>query len=348
MIFTTSELCKAVNGVLIGDDSVSVTGVSSVEDAQFGDIVLAADKRYYEKALQSSAVCILTNNSIENSNTDKCIIKTQDPARAFVKILELFKDEAIDTPVGISDSAVIYPDANIGNNVSIGSNCVVSRGAKIGDNTILSAGVFIGSCVKIGNNCLLHPNCVVYNRCIIGNNVILHAGVVIGADGFGYIPSSEGLVKYPHNGIVEIGDNVEIGANSAIDRAKTGKTIIGSGTKIDNLVHIAHNVKIGSNCIIVALSGVAGSVEIGNNVTLAAQSGVKDHIKIGDGAVLAARAGAIGDIPNGAIVSGFPARDHKLEKRAEAARLRLPDYIERLRVLEKEIEALKNEINRNK
>jgi len=229
----------------------------------------------------------------------------------------------------------------LGKDVAIGANCYVGCDAVIGDGSVLFPGAFIGEGVRLGCECRLYPNTVIYSRCVVGNRVIMHAGVVIGADGFGYTCRDQAFVKLPHAGIVEIGDDVEIGANTAIDRAKTGATVIGSGTKIDNLVHIAHNCKIGRNCVIVALVGIAGSVNIGDGVTLAGQVGVADHVSIEDGSVVAARAGVIGNVPRGSVVSGFPARDHRLEKRAQAARLHLPELMQRLKALEAEVEKLR-------
>ena len=341
---TVAELAALVNGLVDGDPSLSVLGVASVDDADDGDIVLAADMRFFNRAVDSKAVCILADNKVSAACNGKTVIRVDKPAEAFVKILEYFNGEESLPEAGIGANAVVEPDAELGKDVAIGANCYIGNNVKLGDGCILFPNVYIGDGVDVGENTKIYPGAVIYPKCKIGKRVTLHGGVVIGADGFGYIPSDKGLVKFPHTGSVVIGDDVEIGANSTIDRAKTGVTAIGNGTKIDNLVHIAHNVKIGSNCVIVALSGVAGSVEIGNGVTLAAQSGIKDHVRIGDGSIVAARAGVIGDIPKGSVVSGFPARDHCMERRVQAARLHLPEVFQRLRALETELAELREKV----
>lgn len=338
---TVAELASFLGGALEGSGETIITGAASVDEAVEGDVVFAEDAKFFRKAVASRADCIITCPDVGESPANKSVIRVPDAARAFIEVLRLFAEpEAVPT-VGIGPGAVVASDAEIGSDVAVGANCYIGKAARVGDRCVLFPNVYVGDGVQIGEDSVLHPGVVVYQGCRLGRRVILHAGVVIGCDGFGYVARPEGLLKFPHIGTVEIGDDVEIGANSTVDRAKTGATIIGKGTKIDNLVHIAHNVRIGANCVIVALSGVAGSVEIGEWVTLAAQTGVKDHVRIGDRCVVAARAGVIGDLPDGSVVSGFPARDHAAEKRVEAARLHLPDILRRLRVLEHEIEELR-------
>lgn len=346
MSITVNELAALVGGEIEGCPDAVISGVASVEDAHDSDVVLAKDNRFFERALLSSACCILTDVAVGKAGSDKIVIRVARPDLAFAKVLETFKTDEWLPAAGIGLGAVVEEDAWLGENVSVGANCYVGHGAEIGEGTVLFPNVYVGEGVRIGKNTKIYPGAVIYGSCSIGNRVVLHAGVVIGADGFGYAAGSSGLVKLEHIGTVEIGDDVEIGANSAVDRAKTGATIIGNGTKIDNLVHIAHNVKIGAYCAIVALSGVAGSVEIGNGVTLAAQSGIKDQIKIGDGCTIAARAGVISDLSKGQIVSGFPARDHMEERRSMVAWQRLPDILKRLRSLEEEVEGLRDKVKR--
>ena len=328
---------------MVGDGNLLITGVAAVSDAKPGDIVLADDLKFLKKALTSECTSILLKRNGSLPETSKTIIAVENPAEAFIKILQHFAVPESSTKFGISPTAVIEDGVKLGKDISIGAGCFIGSGSVIGDGVIMHPNSTIGENAVIGNDSVIFSGVVVYSRCKIGKNARIHANAVIGADGFGYkFCGQQGLVKYPHIGIVEIGDDVEIGANSTIDRAKTGSTIIGSGTKIDNLVHIAHNVKIGKSCVIVALSGIAGSVEIGDGVTLAAQSGVKDHVVIGDGAVIAARAGALCDVSAGKIVSGFPAREHMHEKRSEAVRMHLPELLQRVRALEKELENLRN------
>lgn len=338
---TVAELASLIGGEIEGGSDALLTGVASVKDACEGDVVLAGNKRYFDQAMGSSASCVITGKNCGELRDGKSIIRVANPDTAFATVLGFFKEAEVLPAEGIGVGAVVEPNVTLGKNVAIGANCYIGRGASLGDGCVLFPNVYVGDGVVIGEGTKLYPGVTLYAGCVIGKQVILHAGVVIGSDGFGYTCGSGGLVKFPHVGTVEIGDWVEIGANSTIDRAKTGKTVIGSGTKIDNLVHIAHNVKIGSNCVIVAQCGVAGSVEVGNNVTLAAQSGIKDHVTIEDGCVVAARAGVIGNLSRGSVVSGFPARDHGTEKRAEAARLHLPDVLRRLKAVESELEDLR-------
>ena len=336
MEITSGELAAIIGGEVEGSPDVRIIGVAAVGDAVEGDIVLAETPKFFEQAVKSKASCIIAKSG-DGSCSGKTIIRANNPTDAFAEVLEHFARPENLPPVGIGPGTIVSDDVSLGNAVAIGPNCYIGKGASIGDGCVLFPNVYIGNGVSIGEYSVIHPSVTIYDRCRIGKQVILHAGVVIGADGFGYLPSKEGNSKLTHIGIVDIGEKVEIGANSTVDKAKTGATIIGSGTKIDNLVHIAHNVKIGKNCLIVALTGISGSVEIGDNVTLAGQSGVKDHVRIEDGSIVAARSGVIGNIPKGSIVSGFPARDHQKEKRIEAARLHLPEILERLRVLEHEL-----------
>ncbi|MCE5199872.1 MAG: UDP-3-O-(3-hydroxymyristoyl)glucosamine N-acyltransferase [Armatimonadota bacterium] len=341
MEISTSGIAELVGGIVEGCSETVISGVANVNEAVTGDVVLAEDEKFFSKALDSDASCVIAAPGVGTVNGDKCVVRVENPAETFIAVLDFFAGEELLPDLGVGPGAIVEPDVSLGRDVRIGANCHIGWGASLGDGCVLFPNVCVGEGVSIGEGSKLYPGVTIYRRCRLGKRVVLHAGVVIGADGFGYRPTAKGLAKYPHVGTVEIGDDVEIGANSAVDRAKTGATVIGSGTKIDNLVHIAHNVKIGSHCVVVALSGVAGSVEIGNGVTLAAQSGVKDHVYIGDGAVIAARAGVIGDVPAGSTVSGFPARDHRIEKRVQAAKLRLPDILERLRTLEGEVEKLR-------
>lgn len=338
---TAAEIGKLIGGKVIGCTDMPVTGIGMVDDALEGDVVLADNEKYFERAICGRASCIICGDGGDPETRGKAVIVSEKPGEAFEKVLELFRGEEPLPDVGIGSGAVIEPGVVIGEGVSIGANCYIGRDVVLGDGCALFPNVYVGDGCRIGRNCRLYAGVNIYWGCRLGENVILHSGVVIGADGFGYRPGPGGLVKFPHAGSVEIGDDVEIGANSTIDRAKAGATVIGRGTKIDNLVHIAHNAKIGEYCVVVAQTGVAGSARIGNGVTLAAQSGVKDHVTVGDGAVVAGRAGVINDIENGLTVSGFPARDHKTEKRAEAVRMRLPEMMERLRELEREVRLLR-------
>lgn len=342
MNITVAELAALMGGEVVGNPNVFVSGVGSVGEAKPGDVVLATDARFLQRAMESLASCVVADlNNNTCSHNGKSIIKTADPLGAFAKALEYFRGAEPMPATGIGAGAVVERSATLGKDVAVGANCYVGKDVILGDGCVLFPSVYIGDGACIGDGAKIYPGAVVYPNCVLGKRVILQAGAVIGADGFGYTCQGQEYVKLPHAGIVEIGDDVEIGANTTIDRAKTGATVIGSGTKIDNLVHIAHNCKIGRNCVIVALVGVAGSVTIGDNVTLAGQVGVKDHVTIKDGCVVAARAGVVGDLADGSVVSGFPARDHRQEKRVQAARLHLPEIMQRLKALEAEVERLR-------
>lgn len=338
---SVSKLAALIGAEIQGDPNARVTGVGSVDEARPGDVVLAADSRFLASAMLSQAACIVVSPELQPTSNGKSILVVASPLEAFAKVLGFFRGTESVPAAGIGAGAIVEPGAKLGENVAIGANCYVGRDAVLGDGSVLFPGVFIGEGARLGADCRLYPNVVIYSGCVLGDRVVMHAGAVIGADGFGYTCREQVFVKLPHAGVVEIGDDVEIGANSAVDRAKTGATVIGDGTKIDNLVHIAHNCRIGKNCVIVAQVGVAGSVKIGDSVTLAGQVGVADHVTIEDGSVVAARAGVIGKVPKGSVVSGFPARDHGLEKRAQAARLHLPELMQRLKALEAEVQELR-------
>ena len=343
MEITAEELGALVGGDVEGPGDVMLRGVGAVDGDCEGCVVFAENAGFFQKAVASRAACIVAGQDIGKTPQGRVVIRVREPREAFLKVLEYFKGPELLPSAGIGAGAVVESGARLGKGVAVGANCWVGRDAVVGDGCVLFPNVYVGAGTHIGEASKLYPGVTIYPGCRVGRRVILHAGVVIGADGFGYAAGEKALEKFPHVGTVEVGDDVEIGANSTVDRAKVGATVIGSGTKIDNLVHIAHNVKIGKNCVIVALSGVAGSVEIGDSVTLAAQSGVKDHVRIGDGCVVAARGGVIGNLPSGSVVSGFPARDHVSEKRVEAARLHLPEILKRLRHVENELKALRGE-----
>lgn len=321
-----AEIAKILGGELIGDD-IEIKGVGSIDDAKEGDITFSLNGKGIKTTKASAIILKEINKEI-----DIPIILLDNPKLGFCKLLSIFKEER--HPNTISKNASISENAKIGNNVAISDFAVISDGAKIDDETIIYPNVYIGRDVIIGKNTIIYPRAVVMNA-RIGNNVIIHPGCVIGSDGFGYVQDNGKYVKMPHRGGVIIEDDVEIGANTTIDRGTTGNTTIKEGTKIDNLVQIAHNCIIGKNCIIVAQVGIGGSVIIGDNVTIAGQAGISDHIRIGKGVIIAAKSGVIKDIKEGKVISGFPAREHKEEKRVYGFIQRLPQLVERVKKLEK-------------
>lgn len=330
------EIAELVNGILLGDGDIEITGVSNIEEAGISDIIFAVSP-HLDKAALSSAAAVIIPNTI--TAFDKPAIRVENPRVAFTELLKIFTAK---NPVqlGVHATAVIGRGVTLGENVAIMAHAVIADHVKIGDNAIIYPHTYIGSEVTIGSDSIIYPNVIVHEHCHIGNRSILHGGAVIGSDGFGFITVEGRHQKVPQVGNVIIEDDVEIGANTTIDRATTGSTIVKRGTKIDNLVHLAHNVIVGEDCFFIALTGIAGSTKIGNNVTFAGQSGCNGHITIGDNCVFAARAGAISDVPAGSFYAGFPAKPHKEWLRGEAGINKVPDLIKKVRDLEKRLAAM--------
>lgn len=334
---TIRELAEAVGGTVCGPDDIIITGAASVKEAVPGDVVLAENVNFLKAAIRSDASAVVSSNCVYEG---KPIILAADARNAFSVILRKLAPAVRSPEIGIAPNCSVGERLVSGKDVRIGFGCVIGNDVTIGDGTIIYPLAYIGDGVKIGSQSVLDPNVTVCPGCEIGSGVVIHSGSVIGSDGFGYLQVGNQICKVPQIGKVVIEDDVEIGSNVTIDRAKTGATRIGRGTKIDNLVHIAHNVKIGENCMIVAQVGCAGSAEIGNGVTIAGQVGIKDHVHIGDGVVVGGKAAVFGDLKPGGIYSGYPARPHKDALRAQAALLRLPETQKTVDNLRKEVERL--------
>jgi len=300
------------------------------------------DPKYYSYLSNTKASIIITPIEENLPKTNATIVMVNSPALVFTMILRMWDKENRKLKEGVSNKAMISEKAQIGKGVYIEENVFVGENVVIGDNTQILANTYIGENTKIGNNCFIYPNVSIMNDMFIGNNVIIHAGVVLGSDGFGFLFDKGIHLKIPQIGTVEVQDNVEIGANTTVDRATIGKTIIGEGTKIDNLVQIAHNVEIGKHCIICAQVGIAGSSVIGDYVTLAGQAGVTGHITIGSGVTVAGQAGVTKNVKPKEIVSGFPAMPHKEANHLEVLRRKLPEMYETIKHLQNEIHDLKN------
>jgi len=274
-------------------------------------------------------------------NSDRLpLIRVKDPDLAFALIARKYFPEPGRPAPGVHPGAVVARDAHLEADVAIAPFVVVESGARIGRNTVLHSGVYVGRDVVLGADCVLHPNVVLRNNVSIGDRCILHPGVVIGADGFGYVPTEMGIQKIPQIGTVIIGNDVEIGAGTTIDRARLDATVIGEGTKIDNLVQIGHNVQIGRNCIIVAQVGISGSTRLGDGCMVGGQVGIAGHLQMGDGVRMAARAGVMNSFPDGKTISGEPAQEHVQTLRMLAAQRKLPELIKQLQQLSERIAAL--------
>ncbi len=331
MQMTAQTLAQKLGARLEGDPDTLITGVSSVEFAQEGDLVFAESLRYLRLAERSPASTVIVWH--DAPSIGKTLLRAESPREAFARALELFAPTPRH-PEGIDLNAVISPDADLADDVAIGAGCVIEAGARIGRGTVLYPLCYIGHDVHIGEQCVLYPHVTLMHGVKLGNRVVVHSGAVIGADGFGFVTVDGVHRKVPHLGTVEIGDDVEIGANVCIDRAKTGVTRIGSGTKVDNLVHIAHNVQVGEHCLLVAQVGIAGSSQLGRYVVLAGQVGVADHVQIGDGAIVLAQSGVASNLPGGARYFGTPAREHRKQLRNMAYISRLAELFERVKALE--------------
>ncbi len=335
---TAAKIAEMVNGKLIGSPDRTISSVSGIRDAQSDQLSFIGNKKYQHQLESTKAGVVLVCPDLADAPAEeRTLIVCENVDYAFATVIAVFAEEPPKWPEGVHPSAVVSPEAKLGQGVSINANAVIEAGAEIGDGTVIGAGCYIGHDVKIGAGSLLYPNVTVMYRCVIGRKAVIHPGVVIGGDGFGFIPTSQGLVKVPQTGIVQIDDDVEIGANTTIDRARFGKTWIKSNVKIDNQVMVAHNVVVGESSILVAQCGIAGSAELGRGVVLAAKSGVNGHITLGDGVQVAGTSGVVKSLPAGAIALGTPAES----QREFMARHTLPSRFEKLAA---KVEALRKEI----
>ncbi len=334
--FTVAQLAERVAGAVVGDATSHVTGVAPLGEAGRGDLTFVAGARYVSRLGSTRPSAILVPDGLELDAPGSTLIRVTDPQLAFSRLVPLFHPPEPLRP-GVATTASLGAGASLGSDVRIEPYALIGDGAKIGDRSCIGSFTVIEAGAELGDDCRIAHSCSILADVQLGDRVLVHPGTRIGTDGFGYARGPEGAVKIPQVGGCRVGDDVEIGANCTIDRGSLGDTSIGARTKIDNLVHIGHNVEVGEDCMIVAQVGVAGSVRIGQGAALAGQAGIAGHLTIGPGARIAAQAGVIGNVPPGAEYSGYPARPHAHAMRASAALLKLPDALKRLEALERRL-----------
>jgi UDP-3-O-[3-hydroxymyristoyl] glucosamine N-acyltransferase len=336
MLGTLADLQARVGGRIIGDGTVAIARVSAVDDASADALTFATDEKYYAAALASAAAAVLVDASVtlDEAKASKPLLIVENARAALATFLASLKPPRPRGPYR-DPSAIVDASATIAADVYLGAHAYIGARAAIGQGSTIAPGAYVGDDVQIGADTWLHPHAVVHERCVIGSRVILHSGSVIGSEGFGWAFLEGRLERIPQVGNVVLEDEVEIGANSCVDRAQTGSTFIGRGTKIDNLVQIGHNCRIGKYCAIASQTGFAGSTSIGDFVKIAGQVGTRGHMHIGSGSTIAGQSGVWGDVPDGAMISGNPARDHRETLRNEVMVRKLPELLKRVDALEK-------------
>jgi UDP-3-O-[3-hydroxymyristoyl] glucosamine N-acyltransferase len=338
MTFSAAQIALLINGCVEGNAAAEVDSFGKIEEAKPGQLAFLANPKYEEYLYTTAASIIIISDAHElKQPISATLIRVPDAYSAFATLLNKYQEIVTQQLTGIQQPSYIHDKATIGSNVFVGAFTYISQGAQIGNNVKLFPGVFIGNNVKVSDNSILHPGVKIYHDCVIGKNVTIHAGTVIGGDGFGFAPQTDGSYKkVPQIGNVVVEDFVEIGSNATIDRATIGSTIIKSGAKLDNLIQIAHNVEVGNNTVIAAQAGVSGSTKVGSNVMIGGQAGIVGHIQIADGSKINAQSGVSKTIkhPNTAV-TGSPAFDYTSALRSQALSRNLPDLEKRVMELEK-------------
>lgn len=335
MELTLTEIAKLVEGNLEGDGSVKICDIAKIEEAGSGEITFISNPKYAKFIETTNASAVLVGNDFPD--TDKTIIRTENPYVSFLKILHAFHPPTNRIPAGIHNTAVIEDSVSLGSEPHIGALVYVGDKARLGKNVTLYPGVVIGTNVEIGDNALIYANVAIRENVKIGKNVIIHSGTVVGSDGFGFAREGQEYHKIPQVGTVVIEDNVEIGANCSIDRATMGKTVIRWGAKLDNLIQIAHNVEVGENTVIAAQTGISGSTKVGKNNIVGGQVGFVGHISTGENVTIGAQSGVSKSLQPNTIHFGCPARPIMQAKREEAALRKLPELLKRVADLEEKL-----------
>lgn len=346
MEFSAKQIAEYIHGTIIGDENATVHTFAKIEEGIAGALSFLSNPKYTHYIYNTQSSIVLVNKDFEPEHEIKAtLIKVDNAYESLAKLMMLY-EASLPKKQGIDPLASVATNAKIGNNVYIGAFACIEEGAEIGDNTYIHPHVTVGGNAKVGANTILYPNVTIYHDCRVGNNCILHAGSVIGADGFGFAPTENGYEKIPQIGIAILEDDVEIGANTCVDRATMGATIIRKGVKLDNLIQIAHNVEVGSHTVMASQVGIAGSTKIGERCTFAGQVGVAGHITIGDHVTVGAQSGIPGNIKSGTTLMGYPAIDPKQFARSAVIYKKLPDMYTELGCLKREIEELKKQLNK--
>ena len=342
MKFTAKQISDFIQGKIEGDENATVTTFAKIEEGVPGAISFLANPQYTHYIYETQSSIVLVDDKITlDKPVNTTVIRVPNAYECVAKLLQMYA-AAKPRKKGISDRAYISESAKVGADCYIAEFASIGDGVQIGDNTMIYPNAVIGDNVKIGDGCIIYPNVTIYEGCKLGNNVTIHAGSVVGADGFGFAPSTGGYDKIPQIGIVVIEDNVEIGANTCVDRSTMGQTIIHQGVKLDNLVQIAHNVEVGENTVMSAQVGIAGSTKVGSWCMFGGQVGIAGHIKIGDKTFLGAQSGVPGNIKGDTTLIGTPPMDPKAYFKSQAVFRRLPDMYKQVNDLQKEINELKN------
>ena len=345
MQFSAAQVALMINGRVEGNADATVSAFGKIEEAQANHLAFLANPKYEDFLYSTGASVVIVNEALElKQPVSATLIRVPDAYSAFAVLLDKYQQIKTQQLVGVQEPVYIHSSAKMGNDVFLGAFVYVGENSSIGNNSKIFPGVYIGNNVKVGENTIIHAGVKIYHECVVGSNVTIHAGTVIGSDGFEYAPQKDGrLKKVPQIGNVVIEDFVEIGANTTIDRATIGSTLIRSGAKLDNLLQIAHNVEIGNNSVIAAQSGVSGSTKIGKNVMIGGQAGIVGHIHIADGSKINAQSGVSKSIktPNSAV-TGSPAYDYTAALRSQALTRNLPQLEKRIQDLEKMIAELMN------
>ncbi|GHT27804.1 UDP-3-O-acylglucosamine N-acyltransferase [Bacteroidia bacterium] len=345
MEFTAQQIASVLNGAVEGNPDVKAKSFSKIDEGKPGTLTFLANPKYEHFIYQTDASIVLVNNDFTPTAPIRATLVKVPNAYAALAVLLNFVDEAKKKKEGIASTAFIHPSATIGEQCYIGHFAYIGENTRVGDNCKIYPHAYIGDQVMVGNNTTLFPHVTIYDECVIGNSCILHAGSVVGSDGFGFAPEDGKYNKIPQLGNVIIEDDVEIGANTTIDRAVMDSTIIHQGVKLDNLVQIAHNVEVGEHTVMASQTGISGSVKVGKHCKFGGQAGLAGHIQIGDNVSIGAQSGVISSIKEGRTVLGTPSIDSKSFMRSSVIFSRLPDMYRTLGQLQKEIEQLKKEIN---